>query len=299
MAFDLNSIKRGKEIKPPTILFYGVHGIGKSSWAADAPNPIFIQTEEGLNQIECAKFPVARTLGQVHEALNTLLNQEHDFKTGVIDTTDWLERLIHNEVKRVNGDKIFTDFGKGYKFAVPYVEEIWNKVVQLRDTRGMAFIFLSHVKQFQFNAPDMPSYDRYAPDMHESMTTILEEGCEAVLFANYKVYVTKEDVGFGKQEGKATGSGARVVYTQERPAFRAKNRYNLPYELPLSFAAFQRAFVEGIKKDYKKEVPLTQPQAPTETATVAATEADVTAPATKGKKKKADDAPPADAGAAA
>jgi len=85
-----------KEItkKPPRILLYGTHGIGKSSLGASSPNPIFIPTEDGLTNIEVSRFPLATKLADIWEYLGMLINEEHEYKTVVIDTVDWLETLI-------------------------------------------------------------------------------------------------------------------------------------------------------------------------------------------------------------
>jgi len=56
----LEQIRTGKQSSPPRILLYGTEGIGKSTFAAQAPNPIFIPTEDGLNEIDCASFPMAK-----------------------------------------------------------------------------------------------------------------------------------------------------------------------------------------------------------------------------------------------
>ena len=55
----LDSIQSGKENRPPRIMIYGAEGVGKSTFAASAPNPVFIQTEDGLGEIDCCKFPLA------------------------------------------------------------------------------------------------------------------------------------------------------------------------------------------------------------------------------------------------
>ena len=47
MALSLSNLVRRKSDKPPRIVIYGVPGIGKTSLAAEFPDPIFIQTEEG------------------------------------------------------------------------------------------------------------------------------------------------------------------------------------------------------------------------------------------------------------
>ena len=62
-----------------------------------------------------------------------------------------------------------------------------------------------------------------------------------MLFANYRMSITKADVGFNKKVARALGSGERVLHTAERPAFLAKNRYGLPDVLPLDWAAFAAA----------------------------------------------------------
>ena len=65
-----------------------------STTAAQAPKPIFIPTEDGLDQIDCHSFPLAHSLADVQGALQALLQEEHNFETVVLDSADWLERLI-------------------------------------------------------------------------------------------------------------------------------------------------------------------------------------------------------------
>ena len=59
--------------------------------------PIFVQTEDGLGEIDCAKFPLAKSLAEVNDELLALRDEEHDYKSVVIDSLDWLERLIFDE----------------------------------------------------------------------------------------------------------------------------------------------------------------------------------------------------------
>jgi hypothetical protein len=56
------NIQTGRENKPPRIMIYGSEGVGKSTFGASAPKPIFIQTEDGLGEIDCAKFPLAKSV---------------------------------------------------------------------------------------------------------------------------------------------------------------------------------------------------------------------------------------------
>ena len=101
----LSTITTGRTPAPPRIMIYGYEGVGKSTWAANAPKPIFIQTENGLNQISTNKFPLAKTWDEVVAQVNALLEEEHDFQTLVIDSISSLERLIFAEVCRKFGVK--------------------------------------------------------------------------------------------------------------------------------------------------------------------------------------------------
>ncbi|GDY15042.1 hypothetical protein LBMAG53_39200 [Planctomycetota bacterium] len=96
----LTSILTGAKPGPRRMLVYGTAGIGKSTFATCAPSPIVIQTEDGLGEIDCHKFPVAQTFTDVMNALAALYQEDHRYRTVVIDSLDWLERVIHAEVCR-------------------------------------------------------------------------------------------------------------------------------------------------------------------------------------------------------
>lgn len=98
MTSILSSITRGRTLDAPRIILYGMEGIGKSTFAANFPAPIFIQTEDGLGMIDCAKFPLAKSFDEVFQELVALETEPNEFKTIVIDSLDWLERLIWDKV---------------------------------------------------------------------------------------------------------------------------------------------------------------------------------------------------------
>ena len=85
--FDLKSIRKSEAIAAPRVMLYGVEGIGKTTFAAGAPNPIFILTEDGLGSLKVDHFPLARSSSDVMEAIGTLYSEKHDFKTQRTDKT--------------------------------------------------------------------------------------------------------------------------------------------------------------------------------------------------------------------
>lgn len=237
MAFDLNSISRKRGISAPRILLYGVEGIGKSSFGAAAPSPVFIPTEDGLGNIEVDSFPLAKTYAQVEAAIATLCTQEHAFKTVVLDSADWLENMIADKMKAEHTPSEL-GFGRDAKIAVDLWRNLLDGFDALRNNKGMAVILIAHSKIKRFDDPVEGSYDRYMPKLEERSNSLLREWADAVLFTNYRTVVVKEDVGFKKEVKRGIGSGERLIYTSERPAYMAKNRYGMPEHIPLSWDAF-------------------------------------------------------------
>ncbi len=242
----LKQVHKGKQPRPRRLMLYGVHGVGKSSMAAMAPRPIFIQTEDGLGDIECEKFPLARTYADVLAALSELYAEEHEYRTVVVDSLDWLERLIWAEVCRKRGVENIEDFGyaRGYSFALGQWREVLEGLDALRNERGMTVILIAHARIERFENPETESYDRYVPRLHKLASALVQEWCDDVLFATYRVHTRKVDESFGRAKHRGIGSGQRIVRTSERPAHVAKNRLNLPDEFPLDWRIYE-AFARG------------------------------------------------------
>ena len=105
----------------------------------------------------------------------------------------------------------------------------------------MAVILIAHTTIKRFDSPETEPFDRYQPKLQDRSNALIREWCDAVLFANYKTIVKKDDVGFNKTVARGISTGERLLYTSERPAFMAKNRFNLPDSIPLSWEAFANA----------------------------------------------------------
>ena len=257
----LKQIHKGREPKPPRIMLTGVEGIGKSTWAASAPHPIFIQTEDGLDQIDCHKFPLAKSFGDVMGALSDLYSEKHAYQTVVIDSLDRLELLVWDEVCRQHGaksiEKADGGYGRGYVHALTHWREVVEGLEALRNDRGMAVILIAHVRVERFQDPESTAYDRYAPRLHKHACALLVEWVDAVLFATRKFRTETEDAGFGRERTIAAPVGAdggeRILRTVGSPTCVAKNRYGLPAELPLSWPALMQALAGESQSDTNPE----------------------------------------------
>ncbi len=246
----MNQINRGRNPKPRRVMLYGTHGIGKSTFGAMAEKPIFIPTEDGLGDIDCESFPLAKSLGDVMAALESLYSGDHGYKTVVIDSLDWLERLIWREVCEDEQAESIEKIGyaKGYAFAIEKWRMVLGALDALRGDRGMTVIVIAHAKIEKFENPETVPYDRYSPRLHKLASALVQEWADEVLFATYKVLTVKVDEGFNKAKHNGVGTGERIVRTVERPAHVAKNRLNLPEELPLDYRVFAE-YVAGARAE--------------------------------------------------
>lgn len=247
----LSQIHRGKEPLPPRLILYGTEGVGKSTFASEAPKPIFIQTEDGLSEIACEKFPLAQTLNDVLSSLTALNAEQHDYQTVVIDSLDWLERLIFDELCRKYDvpsiEKVDGGYSKGYTHALTHWRKVLELLNRLRLERGMVVIGIAHAKVEKFEDPEATAYDRYSPRLHKHACGLVCEWADAVMFTTRKIRVQTEDAGFNRKRGVAFAlgkdGGERVLRTIGGPSCVAKNRYSLPEELPLSWPALMAALM--------------------------------------------------------
>lgn len=232
----LELIQKGKILKPRRCIVYGTNGIGKSTFGAEFPEPIFIQTEDGQAHLDVARFPKAEAFEDVLAQIGSLITGTHEYKTLVLDSLDWLETLIFkvvcNENMKKNGEKPESveelGYGKGYIYALEY----WNRILKgfdmLRDKKGMAIVLIAHAKIEKFDDPSADSYDRFSLKLHKQSNALVREWADEVLFCCYKSYMKASDDG----KNKAIGTGERVLKCQERPSYSAKNRLDMPESIP-------------------------------------------------------------------
>lgn len=247
-------ITKGKKKAARRVMLYGVHGVGKSTWAAQAPDCLFLNVEDGLNDIDCSRSDLIKDFDQIMDALRWLAEEKHDFKYVAIDSADWLEKLIHKEVANAAQKKSIADigYGAGYKQSLSYWDRVTFALDWLRTERGIGVILLAHADIKRFESPEQDSYDRYQPALHPLASALVQEWCDEVLFASYRVFTRKEDKGFNKERTVAVSDGERYVRTQETAAVQAKSRLALPSEIAFTWDAYAEHFtgdIDGVVVD--------------------------------------------------
>jgi hypothetical protein len=236
-------IRSGKVASPRRILMHGVPGVGKGTWANQSRRPVFVSAEDGLDDLDCQRLDMeCETFDQVMQQLYWLYSNTHDRQTVVVDTVDWVERLIHKQICEKSNVQSVSEipYGKGFDAVLAPLDKMMAGLSALRADRGMDVILLAHTKIEKFAEPGNDAYDRFTPDLHKTVSGVLQAWCTEVLFANYRTYTTTTDEGFGRKRVIGTGTGERVLYTTWRPSHVAKNRLNLPDEMKLEWSEFEK-----------------------------------------------------------
>lgn len=231
----LASVTRGRIVKPYRIVVYGPEGVGKSTFAAAAPNPVFLGAEDGTSELDVTRLPQPRDWSDANAAVDELRHEPHNFGTLAVDTLDWMEPLCWQEVcdeaKKPNIEAL--GYGKGYLAALDKWREFLGKLTDLRDARSMYIVLLAHSQIRTFRNPEDEDFDRFEMKLHGKSAGLIREWCDALLFANYETLAYKSG-----DRVRGVSSGARFIHTERRPAFDAKNRQGLPSQLPLSWDDF-------------------------------------------------------------
>jgi hypothetical protein len=235
----LGAVVTGRIAAPMRVLLYGVEGVGKSSFAAGAPAPVFLAAEDGTNELDVARLPLAQDWQDVLDAVHLLQNEKHAYKTLVIDTLDWIEPMIWRFICARDSEKDIESYGygKGYTKALQEWQFLLQRLDGLR-RGGMHVVLLAHSWIKPFKNPQGEDYDRYELKLNKQAAGICKEWPDCVLFANHEVRAKLDDK---TKRVRGESSGARFIYTARTAAYDAKNRYGLPKMLPLSWADFAAA----------------------------------------------------------
>src|SRR5262245_6946413 len=93
---------------------------------------------------------------------------------------------------------------------------------------------IGHAQIKSFQDPELPTaYDRYQLKINDKAAALVREAADAVLFARFETELVKTN---GKT--RAYGEGNRIMYTESRPGWDAKNRFQLPFVMPLDWKTF-------------------------------------------------------------
>lgn len=253
-------IVKGKLETAQRVVIYGPAGIGKTTIASKFPNPVYIDTEGSSDELDVARTSKPTSWPLLISFIDNFIKDRQGFQTLIIDTVDWAENLCTIAVLAEKNKKSVEDFGYGKGFTLVHEEfcRLLDKLDTLSQT-GMNIVLIAHSQVKKFTLPEESgSYDRYEMKLLGSNSAKVQEWAKMILFVNYKIDVIKDD-----KSGKSKGEGGkRVIYTTPNPVWIAKNRHNLPEELPLDYKGIASVIPSLGAMEVKKEA--VKATAPTE-----------------------------------
>ena len=173
------------------------------------------------------------------------MTTEHNFKTLVVDSITTLAGLFEHEIALRDGVGTVADaaggFHKGYVEVASWHADFIYKCEQLRAVKNMAVVFLAHtgIKKIR-NRPDAAAdYSVFSLDMDNQSLSAYIAQSDAVLYLKKEEFVSGQETnrkGQTTKFGRVTQTGNRTLITTgdgQVGYVNAKNRYNMPAELPV------------------------------------------------------------------
>jgi len=232
-------ITRGRRQAAVRGTIYGTEGIGKTTLATQFPDPLVLDTEDGTNHLDVARASI-HDWKSLTLAITELAVNSQGFKTIVIDSADWAEKLLIEWLLKTSGKKSIEDFGFGKGYTM--VAEHWTRFLASCDVligQGINVVFVAHSTVKRTSPPDQTDgFDRYELKLTKQSAPLLREGCDLLLFCNYRTKLVEGSDG----RLKATGGKERIMHAEHSAAWDAKNRFGLPAEMPMDIGQLGTIF---------------------------------------------------------
>lgn len=233
-------IKTGKITRTQKCVIYGCEGVGKSTFASKFPKPLFTDLEGGTAHLDVPRISDLNTWETLLSCIDELIADKQGFKTFVLDTADWAERLCIEFLCKKYKKTGLEDFnyGKGYQYLAEEYARMLANLSKLQNS-GMHVLVLAHSTIKKLELPEENgTYDHYELKCSRGVSPLIKEWADGLLFANYRTYIQSSASG----KGKAVGGKERVLYTEHTSFCDAKNRWGLSGVLPLSFDSLKDIF---------------------------------------------------------
>ncbi len=250
----ISKIQTSGKPAPPRVLLYGPPGVGKTHTAAQAFKAVILGTEDGTGLLKVPCFPVAKTADDVRDSIKALMNDDHDFRTVVIDSAGGVEHLNDRAVCDKHGMEFMSDFPfyKGNVESFGRMEQLLHDLDDLRASRGMQIILISHSIRVTVEDPTIGPFDRMEPNLYKKAVPLIVAWSDIVGAMEFeKVITDKGDKSSSRtvRTTRKSASNSRVIHFQDDGSFIAKNRRGLPNSLNIGidegWSAVEKAMKEA------------------------------------------------------
>ena len=211
-----------------SVYLYGEPKTGKTTWAAQNPDALFLATEPGTEALDVYQLPIKKW-AELQEALKLLQKQPDKYPVVVVDTIDLAYELCAKHYVATAGIEHLSDldYGKGYGA----VKDMFWHWVQDLCKLPMQVILIGHCK-YRDKTKTTPA--KYVPS--------IAAGGEAVVCGLVDSIVFVEAASAGSvahcQSGRTWNAGSRVS--------------GMPVKLPMDYSAFMESLSKAVKSQRGK-----------------------------------------------
>lgn len=217
---------------------YGGAGVGKTSLAATFDKPIFMRFEDGVQGQDVDCFPVVHSFADATSQLMALINEQHEYKTLVIDSVTKAERVFIEEILQSNKSnphaveskalaKALGGYGAGYQALANYHQRIRNAAQILVDKKDMTIVFIGHADIETVDLPDSIPFNRFSLKMNKQGMAHYVDDVDCVAFMRLETFVMTDE----NKKSKARSSGERILQVNSAASSISKNRMNIADDL--------------------------------------------------------------------
>lgn len=232
----LSQAKKREQL-PLVATFVGIPGTGKTSLACTFDAPFLISTQgesvprDILNKPD--QIGTTETSESLFEQMRALYQEEHDYKTLIIDSVTGLEQMFIQEVlksdpraKSIN--QALGGYGAGMNAVSAMHARVRAATESLRTKRGMTIIFIGHADITRIDPPDNEGFNQYTIRLANKSMAPYVDNVDLVGFLHQETILRGEE---GERKLART-SGNIIMTCTLNPAYGiTKNRLGISDEI--------------------------------------------------------------------
>lgn len=232
-----------------TYVLYGIPKVGKSTFAAGMPDPLFFAFEDGCRHLEVFITPEKELeytwpmwLDDLRKVRTLVKSNKCPYRTLVVDVTELCFEACRKHCLKKYGVDHESDleWGKGWSI----VEWEFSRVLSGVKNLGLGLVLITHM--------DDKEIADFAGKKHTKHTTALPKKAREIVFGMADVILFAA-MGIDP----LTGKWRRELHTKPSQDYEAGGRYlnpeGMPRKLPLAWEPFRLAFETGLTEQQLAE----------------------------------------------
>lgn len=201
----LSRITTGTVERPVSLIVHGAPGTGKSTFAAGAPDPLFIDVDNRTAHLNVRRIK-PESWEEILEVFRLVAKGDIKCGTLVIDTLDHAELLLHAHLCKQHNVNTIEEVGGGYGKGLVAALGEWRRLAVGFDAiraRGVGLVLLAHSADKVFKNAAGDDYSRVELKLDKRAHGFLRERVDAVGYAAFDTIIVKTKD--GKSKAKTTG----------------------------------------------------------------------------------------------